>query len=558
MSISTTKFDAQEQQFRAFLNNAAQVQKTFGELDMNGNKKLSLAEIDKWVVERFPLLNNKKALMRAYKQTTANEGDGDAYVNSKEFVSLLTNIIFFNRLYVVFSQIDADADARIDFKEFSLGFKWMGLKYTEVEAKAEFKKMDSNAGGKVLFEEFTSWVAKKARSVGGVSAAGKSGVAAAAPKRPASARPASARPGAAPSAPAAAAAPVSTTKFDATEKKFRDLLKDDAALKKTFSDLDNNASGRLSLAEIDKWIVFYYPVLNNKKALMRAFQMVVGEDQFVGVDDFKALLSNVIFFNRLMLHFASMDTDQDMKVNFKEFCAGCSWMNLRLSEKDCKTEFVAMDANKGGVVMFDEFCAWIAKKHIQLNGTLAVAGGSKKPGSQPSSRAASPRKSSASGPATVGINVSKFDAVEKKYRGIIDSEKELKDTYLLLDMNRNEKLSLAEIDKFVVERYPLLNNKRALMRAYKQTTEGEAVLEDAYVQMSEFKSLLINLIYFSRVYYVFDAADTDDDHRITLNEMKKGCSLMGLRMSDREVQQEFEKMDANGGGLVLFDEFCDW
>jgi hypothetical protein len=39
-------------------------------------------EIDKFIVERFPVLNHKPALMRAYKRTISRDGggDGDDYV----------------------------------------------------------------------------------------------------------------------------------------------------------------------------------------------------------------------------------------------------------------------------------------------------------------------------------------------------------------------------------------------------------------------------------------------------------------------------------------------
>ena len=33
---------------------------------------------------------------------------------------------------------------------------------------------------------------------------------------------------------------------------------------------------------------------------------------------------------------------------------------------------------------------------------------------------------------------------------------------------------------------------------------------------------------------------------------------MGLKLKRKEANAEFEEMDANGGGVVLFDEFCVW
>jgi hypothetical protein len=39
--------------------------------------KVSLAEVDKFVLEQYPLLNNKPALMRAFKRTISKAGGGD-------------------------------------------------------------------------------------------------------------------------------------------------------------------------------------------------------------------------------------------------------------------------------------------------------------------------------------------------------------------------------------------------------------------------------------------------------------------------------------------------
>lgn len=37
----------------------------------------------------YPILNNSRALMRAYKKTTLKDGDGDAYVEKKGRASQL-------------------------------------------------------------------------------------------------------------------------------------------------------------------------------------------------------------------------------------------------------------------------------------------------------------------------------------------------------------------------------------------------------------------------------------------------------------------------------------
>jgi len=127
-------------------------------LDFNGNGIVSLAEIDKWVVERYPLLNCKPALMRAYKKTTLKDGNGDDWVQRIEFIKLLRNIFYFNRVYLVFDELDTDDDRRIDINEFKTGFAV--LKMEDHKAEDVFSEIDRNGGGFILFNEFCSWFAK--------------------------------------------------------------------------------------------------------------------------------------------------------------------------------------------------------------------------------------------------------------------------------------------------------------------------------------------------------------------------------------------------------------
>ena len=58
-------------------------------------------------------------------------------------------------------------------------------------------------------------------------------------------------------------------KFDKLEKKFMEMSKDPARLNEFWEILDMNGNNKVSLAEIDKLVVYSYPQLNNKKALMR-------------------------------------------------------------------------------------------------------------------------------------------------------------------------------------------------------------------------------------------------------------------------------------------------
>jgi Ca2+-binding EF-hand superfamily protein len=123
-----------------------------------------------------------------------------------------------------------------------------------------------------------------------------------------------------------------------------------------------------------------------------------------------------------------------------------------------------------------------------------------------------------------------------------------------MDYNGNGTLSLAEIDKCVLELFPHFNNKPALMRAYKAAD----VSGDGWVGRREFRLLLEYLVYFNDLWGKFNEIDASGDKRIDLTEFKLGCGTIGIDMTETEMEAEFALIDANGGGLVLFDEFCAW
>jgi Ca2+-binding EF-hand superfamily protein len=81
---------------------------------------------------------------------------------------------------------------------------------------------------------------------------------------------------------------------------------------------------------------------------------------------------------------------------------------------------------------------------------------------------------------------------------------------------------------------------------------------DSWVEKKEFRALLSNLFYFNKLFQAFQALDEDNDRRLDLEEFKESCSVLGLSYSDEEAEAEFKSIDKNGGGIVLFIEFCDW
>jgi len=159
--FETEKFDQLEKEILERISTYKGIDSLWKSLDFNGNNIVSLAEIDKFVLENFPLLNNKPALIRAYKKTTMKDGDGDSWVEKKEFRALLSNLFYFNKLFQAFQALDEDNDRRLDIEEFKESCSVLGLKYSDEEAEAEFKSIDKNGGGIVLFIEFCDWYSEQ-------------------------------------------------------------------------------------------------------------------------------------------------------------------------------------------------------------------------------------------------------------------------------------------------------------------------------------------------------------------------------------------------------------
>ena len=111
-----------------------------------------------------------------------------------------------------------------------------------------------------------------------------------------------------------------------------------------------------------------------------------------------------------------------------------------------------------------------------------------------------------------------------------------------MDYNGNGALSLAEIDKAVVELYPGYDHKPVLMRAYKAAD----VDQDGLIERREFRKLLHYLVYFNNLWHKFEEIDSDGDRRLTEAEFVKGCAVVGVTAlegtTSRELQSVFRQV----------------
>lgn len=375
-------------------------------------------------------------------------------------------------------------------------------------------------------------------------------------------------------------------------------LNDPEYLKQLWKRMDFNGNGVISLAEIDKCVIemvngkSWPEYLNSKPALMRAYQKTTkldsqegdAEDKghaedYVVKTDFSDLLLNLFWFAKLWQIFELVDAGHDRRVDVGEFTAGLSYLGLNLSGAEAQEEFNKLDENKGGQVLFVEFCAYVRTRmhpeshpHFDADIYSGEHGGKvPKKGAHAARRDINMSLRGIVGGGGGGgdehhhkvtathyisqKSLSLFEELEQKIHAMMDDDKLLNSLWLRADFNGNSILSLAEIDKLVVEAYPILNHKPALMRAYKATIAGG---KDDWVHKTKFRTLLGKLFYFNKLFWIFDQVDGDHDRRLNFDEFKWCLSVCGCEMSEEEMKVEFKKVDVNGGGIILFDEFCKY
>eukprot|EP01065_Artemidia_motanka_P040122 TRINITY_DN4974_c1_g3_i5.p1 TRINITY_DN4974_c1_g3~~TRINITY_DN4974_c1_g3_i5.p1 ORF type:complete len:546 (+),score=178.43 TRINITY_DN4974_c1_g3_i5:53-1690(+) len=314
--------------------------------------------------------------------------------------------------------------------------------------------------------------------------------------------------------------------------------------KALFGRLDPNGNGMLSLAELDRGVVMLWPDFNNKPAIMRAYKAAdINGTGFIGKREFKYFLKYLQYYTDLFRQFSAVDTSRDRRVTLQEMRDASGTVGI--PKADIESAFRAMDRNRGGFVLFDEFAMWMAKHKVdkELGPLLARAQGNAASYHSAASRGSSRTSRSSRASAKV--------TKRKKIPALpYPTPQDRKKLFERLDPNGNGTLSLAELDKGVVELWPQFNHKPAIMRAYKAAdTSG-----NGWIGKREFKHFLKYIVHFVELWNAFGDIDTSDDRRITREELSAAGDLFG--MSRQELSSAFDRMDKNGGGYVLFEEFC--
>ena len=144
------------------------------------------------------------------------------------------------------------------------------------------------------------------------------------------------------------------------------------------------------------------------------------------------------------------------------------------------------------------------------------------------------------------------------------SKERRKKLFKSADVNGNGYLSQAEVDKAVGEAIgseDLFSAKPVIGRAFAAAKNLGGGNNADYVEKSEFRLLLVYLRQYFELYVAYNRLDSSDDRRLSLPEFRSGVELLstwGIDIPEGEVEAEFRRIDTNGGGVILFDEFSDW
>ena len=146
-----------------------------------------------------------------------------------------------------------------------------------------------------------------------------------------------------------------------------------------------------------------------------------------------------------------------------------------------------------------------------------------------------------------------------------ESKERRKKMFSDFDVNGNRLLSLAEVDKAtrdVLKIDEIYDFKGAISHAFKIakncTKSIKSEVGDDYIEFREFRFFLLSLRQYFEYGVAFRRIDVNKDHKISLVEFKEAQSNIEKWVGKIDAEEEFKKIDTNGGGAILFDEFCEW
>jgi len=163
-----------------------------------------------------------------------------------------------------------------------------------------------------------------------------------------------------------------------------------------------------------------------------------------------------------------------------------------------------------------------------------------------------------------------WEAINAKlpYERKDDQKAKRKEIFDKFDVNSNGYLSLAEVDKAVRDVLAcddLFDCKDAVNASFhyaKKASPGESKHGDDFIEFREFRLFFQTLRQYFEYYQAFSRLDTGDDNKVSKEEFCSESAKASVAKWVKEVPEdweaEFDKIDTNKGGQILFKEFVEW
>eukprot|EP00941_MAST-03F_sp_MAST-3F-sp1_P002313 g2313.t1 len=374
---------------------------------------------------------------------------------------------------------------------------------------------------------------------------------------------------------------------DAETESVKSFLRDENKLRELWSGIDREERGYASLPEIIRALSntpgfssvlsgpevedstqFSTPVIRAYKAT--CYGSGRPGDDFVERGVFHLFLRNVFYFHKLWQVFNDIDSSNDGAVTLEEFKAGL--VQLKISDGEDLFEEIDGADKKDGKVLFNELCKYAARHLLPDIAVLKDTSFEKAPRKPPRKLTCKRRKNPAGLPyeeskvqdsetfavSGVAVTQEEFDNLQKRLDETMRTEEDLRALWKSLDSDNSGKVTLNEVDALVSKRFPILNNKPALMRAFKKTAKRGADGNFSVEYPNGLRTLIGNIFWFNRLWSEFSEVDTSGDRRLDFGEFVRASSRLHLGLDITTCAKEFDDLDELGCGTILFDEFCVW
>ena len=146
-----------------------------------------------------------------------------------------------------------------------------------------------------------------------------------------------------------------------------------------------------------------------------------------------------------------------------------------------------------------------------------------------------------------------------------EAEEECLKLFQKFDVNENGIISYNEVSKGirdVLQICEIFDAKSAIHQAFTIAKNSQKSKRgsrgDEYVEIEEFKLLLLALRQYFEYWEAFVRVDENADKRISLDEFRANDCVVHAWVGEFDLDKEFSNMDLDNDGYIIFKDFCDW